>query len=144
MLLDQQNTLSDRQAITALGTVRSTNVIDLGVNDAMPNGAGSYTPDFTKANPELRLLVQVTETFTSAGAATLAAELVTADDAAITTNVTTHHTTSAQALAALKAGTKIPVPLPSGIKQRYLALRYTVGTAAMTAGSVYAGFTLDR
>jgi hypothetical protein len=111
-------------------TVTSTNVIDLaGV------GTGNTARDMGKGR-DLEIAVEVTTAFT--GGTSLQVQLVCADDAAISTNVTVIVLTAAIPLASLTAGTIIPLhwdrvdPL---VARRYMALQYII-LGTMTAGAV--------
>lgn len=128
MMFDKALEFSEAQAITSTGNANSTNTLD-----------------FLKGGDEvaksLNLLVQVTQDadFASEGAATLAVAIATSDDGS---NWTTLLSLPAMGLTALKKGAR-PwgfVKVPYGVK-RYLKLVYTVGTAAMTAGKVFAALT---
>jgi hypothetical protein len=135
MIMDQQSLFSDAQAITV--TANSTNVID-----TLPGGQN------TKAGigdgQDISLLIQVGQTFTAGGAGTLQSQLVSADDAALTTNVIVHYDTGALALAALTAKARIAqLDLPYGKYRRYVGIKYTVGTGPMTAGTVTAALVED-
>ena len=111
---------------TALTATRvSTNVIDTrGVADI---GIGA----------DIFLYVQVNTALTSAGASTLAVSIETDDNSAFS-SATTIYTTVAIPKASLVGGYQVVnTPIPSGC-ERYLRLRYTVGTADFTAGTVTA------
>lgn len=143
MLLDKQNMFSDQQALAvAAGSVLSTNTIDL--RPATTGGPHGTPPsDYGMGNtPEV--MAQITEAFTSAGAATLQVQVITADDAALTSNVTIHNQTRTYALAELTLGRRFPLAIKAGIAQRYMGLRYVIGTATTTAGKVSAGFALGK
>ncbi len=137
----------------AAGTQASTNVIDLGVTSGIPTSAsGGGARDIGIGDdPALKLLVQVTTTFTSGGAATLSVALQGAIDngAGAPAAFSTWWTSPAYALATLNAGSRLydmdmPRP-PDGIAiPRFLRLLYTVGAATMTAGNVSAYIVLDR
>lgn len=128
MITDKQLTLSDGQAITT--TADSTNIINAGqagVNNGEP----------------IELLLQVEDSFTAAGAATLTVSLVTGTDEAFTSPETLV-TTAAIPKATLVRGYQLPISfLPSQIKQ-YFKLVYTVATGPMTAGKINAGLVLAR
>jgi hypothetical protein len=146
MLIDKQNLLSDAQAL-ALGattTALSTNTIDLGAAGT-PALGGSVIYDIGRSS-ELDVVVQVVTAFTSGGAGTLEVELVMADDAALTTNLTVLQATGDIALATLVAGYQFRIgKLPHGISRRYLGLRYrNDSAAALTAGAVTAFVGLGR
>ncbi len=137
----------------AAGTQASTNVIDLGVTSGIPTSAsGGGARDIGIGDdPALKLLVQVTTTFTSGGAGTLSVALQGAIDngAGAPAAFSTWWTSPAYALATLNAGSRLydmdmPRP-PDGIAiPRFLRLLYTVGAATMTAGNVSAYIVLDR
>jgi hypothetical protein len=136
MIMDQQNLFSDAQAITV--TANSSNVID-----TLPSG-GPNTKAGIGDGQDISLFVQVNTTFTAGGAGTLTVALVSADDAALTTNAITHYSTAALALAALTAKSRIvQLDLPYGKYRRYVGLVYTVGTGPMTAGAVTAALVED-
>ena len=130
MILDNQTLLSNQQAITA--TAVSTNVIDLG-----PINTG-IVRDIGKGKP-IPFLVQVTEDFAAAGAATLTVALQVDDNVGFSSPKTVQ-TTAALALADLKAGRQIPLDyIPRGTNERFMRLNYTVATGPMTAGKIHAG-----
>jgi hypothetical protein len=142
MILDKQNMFSEAQAVTALGNTLSTNTIDLGVAGT-PVVGGLITDVGRGGNVEV--VAQVVTAFTSGGAATLQVQLVMADDAALTSNLTVLDETAAIALASLVAGYQFRMgTIPGGVTKRYLGIRYIVGTAVMTAGAVTAGLAKDR
>jgi hypothetical protein len=95
--------------------------------------------------------VQVSTTFTSGGAGTLAVALQGATDngAGQPNAFSTWWASPAYALATLVAGARLmdmdmPRP-PAGIAvPRFLRLLYTVGAATMTAGNVSSYLVLDR
>lgn len=136
----------------AAGTQASTNVIDFG-GPAIPtlaNLQGARDMGIGD-NPALKLLVQVSTTFTSAGAATLAVALQGATDngSGAPNAFSTWWSSPAYALATLNAGSRLldmdfPRP-PDGIAiPRFVRLLYTVGAFTMTAGAVSAYIVLDR
>ncbi|SEB24788.1 Bbp16 family capsid cement protein [Paraburkholderia sartisoli] len=135
MIMDQQSLFSDAQAVTV--TANSSNVID-----TLPGGQN------TKAGigdgQDIRLFAQVNTTFTAGGGATMVIALVSADDAALTTNVITHFATAAIAVASLTAKSRpVQLALPYGKYRRYVGLQYTVATGPMTAGAITAGLVED-
>lgn len=134
MILDKLNMFGTDQAVTA--TAASTDVIDMGV--AQDLGVGD--------DPALKVICQITETFTAAGAATLVAAIQgSVDNSAWTTMAQT----GTIAVADLTVGRNIlTIDLPSLIAgqalPRYLRMNYTVATGPMTAGKITAGLNLDR
>lgn len=146
MILDLQTILSDDQNLAqAAGTYLSTNAIDLGAAGTVPAGfqARGTPPHDIGRGAMVELEVQVTETFTSGGAGTLQAKIITDDDAALG-SPTILQSSEAIALATLVAGYKFRLALPVGIAERYLGVQYVIATAAMTAGKVTAGLVADR
>lgn len=136
----------------AAGTQASTNVIDFG-GPALPvlaNLQGARDMGIGD-NPALKLLVQVSTTFTSGGAGTLSVALQGATDngSGVANAFSTWWTSPVYALATLNAGSRLldmdfPRP-PDGIAiPRFVRLLYTVATATMTAGAVSAYIVLDR
>jgi len=127
MIYDNQLKFSDGQAVTV--TAASTNVADLEL------GHGQYGegyPVFAK--------VVVGETFTAAGAGTLAISLQDSADDSSFANIAS---TATLALADLKAGNQFDLALPK-THRRYLRMNYVVGTGPMTAGKVSAFITAAR
>ena len=128
MIQDKKLMFSDSQAITA--TADSTNILDLG----------AHGDDIQR---ELTLFVQFRGNVDSAGQSTLIIQLNTddalnagGDDLAADNTL---WTSASIAKTALTDGAMlVKMPLPPGI-QRYLRLKYTVGTANLTAGAIDAG-----
>jgi hypothetical protein len=135
------------------GNYNSTNIIDLGgpgipvlanLQGARDIGIGD--------DPTMKLLVQVTTAFTSAGAGTLQVTLQGNTDngsGAPTVTWSSWYSTPAYALAALVVGARLmdmdfPRP-PDGVAiPRFLRLQYAIGGATMTAGIVEANIVIDR
>ena len=141
----------------AAGTQASTNVIDFGLgtstNPAIPsnaNGGGARDMGIGD-DPALKLLVQISTTFTSGGAGTLSVAIQGAPDngSGAPGSYTTWWTSPVYALATLVAGARLlnmdfPRP-PAGVAvPRFVRLLYTVAGATMTAGAVSAYLVLDR
>lgn len=117
------------QTVTGAVAVLSTNTIDLGQNRDM--GAGS---DLTK------LRMQVGTVF--AGLTALTVEIITADDAALTTNIFVVGSSGAIPVANLAANARVEVELNTRVLskgQRYLGVRYTP-TGTGTTGAVFTDF----
>ena len=126
-LLDSLNEFSDAQAVTASAI---SNVIDL-----LPAAIGGNVLTDIGANDGLYLTILVQTTATSAGAATVTFSLESDSTADLATSATVHWTSAAIPKATLVAGYKvITIQLPYGSYERYLGVRYTVGTADLTAG----------
>lgn len=154
MILDafQQFDTASSLAIAA-GTQASANVLDYGIASGIPssaNGGGARDMGIGD-DPSLKLLVEVSTTFTSGGAGTLSVAIQGAPDngAGAPGAFTTWYTSAVYALATLNQGSRLlemdfPRP-PDGVAiPRYVRLLYTVGTATMTAGNVNAYVVLDR
>lgn len=144
MILDLQNLVSDGQDLSqAAGSYLSTNAIDLtGGTFTSPGGYGTISRDAAKGE-DLNFFVQIDETFTSGGAATLTVELIMSANSDLSSYVVLH-TTPALALATLVAGYLIRIAVPkTGLTSRYLGVRYTIGTATTTAGTCTAGIAVD-
>lgn len=136
MILDKQAEFSDAQAVTV--TALSTNVYDLnpsaGLNTLRDIGSG-HSPAY--------LVVQWGTQATAAGAATVTFTLESDSDSALSTSPTVHYTSAAIPKATLAPGYRIAFPLPSGDYERYLAVRYTIGTGPLTGGTVDAFIVAD-
>lgn len=146
-MFDQNLMFSDQQNLAvAAGTVVSTNSIDAWKGKSAAAGTpaigGPLTGDFGRAN-ELDINGIVTQTFTSAGAATLQIQVIQADDAALTTNVEVLREGRALAAgtqpAVYTAGKVFNIGKPPSMTRRYLGLQYTIGAATTTAGKITAG-----
>lgn len=137
----------------ATGTQASANVIDLGITSGIPTSAsGGGARDIGIGDdPAMKLLVQVSTTFTSGGAGTLSVALQGAIDngSGLPATFSTWWLSPTYALATLVQGARLydmdmPRP-PAGIAiPRFVRLLYTVGGATMTAGNVSAFIVLDR
>lgn len=154
MILDalQQFDSASNLAIAA-GTQASANVLDYGILSGIPASAsGGGARDMGIGDdPALKLLVQVSTTFTSGGAGTLSVAIQGAPDngSGAPGAFTTWWVSPAYALATLIQGARLldmdfPRP-PDGVAvPRYVRLLYTVAAATMTAGNVNAYVVLDR
>ncbi len=144
MILDNDLIFSDAQDLSqAAGTYVSTNALDNGAAQTAPGGYGTIRKDILRSG-FLKVLIQVIEAFASGGSATLIVQLVQADDAALSSNVEILAQTRTLALAELAAGARIGLQATAGgLNQRYLGLRYVIGTATTTAGTITAGLVHD-
>lgn len=151
MILDANALFSDDQSlVAAAGAILSEKSYDVGAPGSIPDAfqsRGSAPHDIGKGRPVL-VECQVTETFDSAGdAVTCKAQLVTADNAALDSNLVVIGSSEAIPQATLVAGYKFLVPgvIPPGTgADRYIGMRYTTAVADATAGKITAGFVLDR
>ena len=129
MITDKFLRVSDAQAVTT--TAVSTDSIDLGT--ARDIGEGN----------ELMMNFDVGTAF--AGGTSLQFEVIVADNAALTTNVTVVGSSAAVATASLTAGKMETVrinPQIASLGRRYIGARYTV-VGTMTAGTVTADMVMD-
>lgn len=140
MIIDNRFIFSDAQTLAAAaGSYVSTNSYDNGVAPTAPGGFGTVRSDPFRGLEHMELLVQLLGTVTSGGAATLQFQLIEADDAALTTGIVVLAETAVLALATLVAGYRPRLRLPlMGLQKRYFGLRYVIGTATTTGGSVHA------
>ena len=125
-ILDKSLQYSDKQAVTV--TAVSTNVVDAGAtkNAAIGRDLGAGTP--------LYLFLNVSQTFTAGGAATLTATLQDSADNVTFADVASVGPLSLAQLTAGK-GFNVGFPVPT---RRYTRVNYTVATGPMTAGIVSA------
>ena len=127
MLLDSSNQFSASQAVTALGSTASTNIIDLGVARDIGDAV---------TNKDLFLLCQVATAFTSGGSATLQVQFQTAPDngSGLPGSWSTLAQSDAIPVASLVQGYKfLPGEVPGGTL-RFIRLNYVIATAVMTGG----------
>lgn len=136
MIFDRTLKLSDQQAITA--TAVSTNVYDQGQSGTVYKAAAALSQDLGKGK-KLPFLMQVTQDFTAAGAATLQFQIQTSVDAAFTSPVILY-TSEAIPKASLVAGYQAPLDVMIRRTLRFIRVNYIVATGPMTAGAVTAGF----
>lgn len=146
MILDERLEFADATALNtgAAGTYNVGDVIDTH-GPTVGHGSGmNLTRDLNNAQ-ELFLVVRVSTTATSGGAATLQVRLVSDDTATpSTTTATVHFTSATFALASLTAGTTVCLArLPGGAYERYVGIQQITGTAAFTAGAIDAFLTAD-
>jgi len=119
-LIDVQATFSDKQVVTA--TAVSSNFYETGTIKRNLGRIGQ------------RIRITTDEDVAAAGAATVTFELVSADNGDGTGNVTVLASTAAIGKAALPTGAvAADFDIPD-TNQRYVGVRYTVGTGPLTAG----------
>lgn len=135
MILDKQAEFSAAQAVTA--SANATNVLDLGP----VNAAGFSTGDDDLGE----ILFTIDTTFTAAGAATLRAQLVSADTADLATNPVVHAQSDDLPVASLTAGSRFAFkPDIAPDAKRYFGIKYVVGTGPFTAGAISARLATSR
>ena len=126
---------------TVTGTdisVLSTNTIDVGPLAIGQNQAA----DLGSGDP---LQVAIRVMTAAAGGTSWQAQVIQADDAALTSNVQVLGQSGAIPIASLTAGTQIVVPVPRVAPytaKRYLGLRYVL-VGAVSAGAYVAGIVED-
>lgn len=137
MITDYFNTIADGVALSTGGAATSKFGSEIFVDGSTVLDIGEGVPAW--------LVVAVDTTVTSGGSATLALELVTADNTALTTNVEVLMSSGTYALSALTAGTVLFAwALPKGrVYRDYIGLRQVIGTAALTAGKLNAHLVTD-
>jgi hypothetical protein len=129
MNTDRELLCSQKQAITATPLVSTDSVIVTGL----------YGADRTR---RMRAFAQI-ETALSGGAGTgITAEIIQADDAALTTNVQSLYSSGNIVNANAPVGTRlIDQPMPAFTKP-YAGFRYTSAGGAYGAGAITAGFVV--
>ncbi|MEO0034135.1 MAG: hypothetical protein RLZZ501_158 [Pseudomonadota bacterium] len=137
MILDARNQFAAATALNtgAAGTYLVGNVIDLAKN-GLDVGNGE----------EMWLVILISTTATSGGAATATFKLASDAQAAIATDgsASVHIVTDTIPVASLVAGKQVcAIALPRGTYERYLGVLQVTGTAAFTAGAVTAFLTHD-
>lgn len=152
MMTDLECHLSDDQDISqVVASYRSTNAYDFGANSSpaiMAYGEAASplaSPNDPGRSRDLQLDITLTETVTSAGAATIDFQLLGhTSDSATYGDWTVVQTTGAIALATLVAGYKPRLSIPAGFLFRFLAVGYVIAGATTTAGLVDADLVFDR
>ena len=135
------------------GTYTSTNIIDLHISSpgipVLASGQGARDLGIGD-DSALKILVEVTTTFTGAGA-TLAVSLQGSPDngSGAPLGFVTWYTTPTYTLATLVAGARLmdmdmPRPPDGQPVPRFLQLSYVIGGATTTAGAINSAIVLDR
>ena len=136
MIIDSRLEFADAADLSqSAGTYLSTNVVDTSVARDMGNGQPLY------------LIIQIDETVTSGGSATVQFRLRSDNAAAIhATTSTGHIDTGAIGKADLVAGYTLVLPLPpegSNAYERFIGVQAIVAAATTTAGTYSAFLTID-
>ncbi|MEQ9347741.1 MAG: hypothetical protein RIG26_14975 [Thalassospira sp.] len=141
MIFSEELMFSDSQDVSqAAGTYNSTNIIDTGAPGTVYGAAAALARNVGPGTP-VPILVQLVETVTSGGAATMQFQIETADELAFdTTNVVVAQS-RVYALADLVAGLKWGVGVLPNDMKRFIRVNYVIGTATTTAGLATAGIT---
>lgn len=135
MILDERTEFCDATALNtgAAGSYLIGDVLDTSIARDLGGDKALY------------LVVTVDTTATSGGSATLQVNLVTDDNASLS-SPTTVVSSAAIAVASLTAGTRVmavQLPMEGTAYERYLGIQQVTGTAAFTAGKVNAFLTTD-
>ena len=137
------NTVTPANMFASGATVTSPNVIDLSSGYA-PNGIGAaQTRDLGGGNDLAKLRVAIITAYT--GGTSVQFNLVAADDAGITTNVTVIGSGPVIPVASAVAGSRFEVEINTRLLskgQRYIAMQ-AVNVGANTTGAVYADIGAD-
>ncbi len=140
-ILNSQEKIADNQAVTA--TAISNNVIDLNAIGG-PNALQGIADTVN----DLYLVVATKTAATDTGSdATLTVTLESDSTANLATSPTVHYSSGALPFAAFApVGQFIKIKLPAGDYERYLGVRFTVGSGPLTAGNFEAFLTrgIDR
>lgn len=141
MILDERTEFCDAVALNtgAPGTFTLGNQIDMTATSNIGTQDGLY------------LVIQAATGITAGSAGTVTFQLVSADDAVLTTNPVVHFQTAAlvtgtgTGTTTLRPGTVLAgVKLPQGFDyRRFLGVRQVTGAAAVTAGAIDAFLTPD-
>lgn len=147
---DSASVCSQNQDLTGqiAGTVLSTKSVDLGVAGTPPDAfqaVGSIIADFGRGRP-IFAECRVTTAFTSGSSTgTVVVQCVMADDAALATNLVVIDETAAIIVTTLVAGYRFRLgSVPAGITKEFLGFRYTVAVDTITAGQLWAEYTLSK
>jgi hypothetical protein len=135
MILDERNEFCDATALNtgAAGSYLIGDVIDLSVARDLGGDQAVY------------LVVSVDTAATSGGSATGQFNLVTDDNASLS-SPTTVVSSQAWPVASMTAGKTlmaVQLPMEGTAYERYIGIQQVTGTAAFTAGKVNAFLTMD-
>lgn len=129
MIIDSLLLLSDAQDLSqSTGDYYSTNVINT-----------STTLGDIGAGEPIYLICVVDEAFTSGGSATVKISLIDEADTTLDSSSVEIVSTDTIAYTSLTLGKVIVLPVPFGlVTQQYIGVRYDIGTATTTAGTITA------
>lgn len=135
MILDERTEFCDATALNtgAAGSYLIGDVVDLGVARDLGGDMATY------------LMITVDTTATSGGSATGQFNLVTDDNASLTSPAVVV-SSKAWAVADMTAGKTllaVQLPMEGTAYERYIGIQQVTGTAAFTAGKVNAFLTTD-
>lgn len=145
MILDYTTCFSIAQDLAqTAGNYLCDKSVDVGAAGTIPGNLGGMIKDGGRGTP-VEVIAEVVTTFTSGGSATVQCQLVMADDAALSSNLTVLYETAAIAYATLTAGYQFRLgTIPPGLTKRYVGVRYVIAVATTTAGNVTAGIVMDK
>lgn len=156
MILDKETLFSDAQSLAqTAATYLSTNAVDLLNGNTYPATAprisfpstdtlgNTLVSDIARARM-VEVFIQITQTVTSGGAATITFNLIQSANANLS-SATVLDTTGALALATMVAGYRPRITLvPGQVTQQYLGIQFVVATATTTAGAFTAGLMMGH
>lgn len=153
MILDAFQCFSNAQNLAQIVADYDSNILDYGILSGIPssaNGGGARDMGIGD-DPALKLLVQVSTAFVSAGGGTLKVTLKGAidDGTGNPAAFSTWWASPIYTIAQMVAGARLmdmdfPRP-PQGVAvPRFVKLTYSVATATITAGNISAYVVLDR
>ncbi|NIJ18473.1 hypothetical protein FHS95_000142 [Sphingomonas naasensis] len=133
MNTDKELLASEKQTVTSTPLVSTDSILMSGLSGQ-------------SRSRNLRAFAQVETSFTGGTGTALTVDLIQADNAALTTNVTVIGTSGAIANGSsnvnVAAGRRLlDIPLPE-VTQAYLGFRYTSATGAYGAGAITAGLVV--
>lgn len=144
MYIDVTGLCSDEQSVVGAAgnylSERSVNLLD-GATALSTDGMGNTVPHDPGAGENLEVFAAMDSDLDSAGGAcTIQAQLISADDEALTVNVVVHAETAAipEATAVRGYQFKLPSKMPAGIDDVYGGFRFITAGEAATAGTVTA------
>lgn len=138
MLIDSSLEIGDATAFTvAVATAKQGSAINLRALIA-----DNATIDLSAGEP-LYVVIEITDTVTSDGSATMNLQLVTATNDALSGSPVNIWETGVEVFGYFAAGKRYIINLPKADYKAYLGLKTTVGTAVITAGSFNAFITKD-
>lgn len=138
MFVDAQTLVYPDSTVLAVGTAVSTNAVDL---TDLPSALSGATRRDPSTGETVAFILAVQGTAVTSGGETYEWDIICADDAALTVNVTVlakFPFTNAQAATLLVAGSIINLPVPFGsITRRFLGLQsvLTGGASSVTVKS---------
>lgn len=153
-IIDRNLRFSSAQSLAqVVGTYASTDEVDLHGSGLIPTlASGQGARDMGIGDrPSLKVLVQVTTAFVSAGGGTLQVHFQGAEDngsGAASTYATWYsspiYTIAQLVLGAQLLGIDFPRPPAGEPFPRFVRLLYQIATATTTAGAVFSAILIDR